>query len=282
MVGPDGRVYHLNIRKEDLADIVFLVGDQDRVTLFKDYFENIEMEHQCREFHSLTGWYKGKRMTALSTGIGTDNIDIVMTELDALANMDFEKKEFCGEHKRLTILRLGTCGAIQPDIPLGSLIFSHKSIGLDNTLNWYADRDKVCDLEMEKSFLSQVSWPAHQHDPYVVTASEKLCRLFEKDTVKGLTMAASGFYGPQGRFVHAAPAMPHMLDEFEAFRFGEWRITNFEMESSALLGLASILGHDAGTMCVAMANRHAKDCVLEHGPLIRKMITTALDKLAEA
>jgi len=279
-INPEGRVYHLGIRKQDLADIVLLVGDQDRVDVFKGLFDEIEMEHRTREFHTLTGLYRSKRFTALSTGIGTDNIDIAVNELDALANIDFDTRKPAAVHRSLTLFRLGTCGAIQPDISVGSMILSHKAIGLDNVLNWYADRDKVCDLEMEQAFLSQVHWSSHLHDPYISSASPKLIRLFEDCTVKGLTLSSAGFYGPQGRKVRAGLAMPAMLEEFEAFRFKDWRITNFEMESSALFGLASILGHEAGTLCVAMGNRYHKNNAVDHASLVRKMCELALDRLS--
>lgn len=305
-IGPDGRCYHLGLRPCDVADTVILVGDQDRVDVFREFFDSIEQEHRCREFHSLTGCYRGKRFTVLSTGIGTDNIDIAVTELDALANVDFDTHEVRPSHRSLTLLRLGTCGAVQPDIPLGSFIFTSKAIGLDNVLNYYAGRDSVCDLALERAFVSQVHWDPHLHAPYVVDASPELVSLFcsvsgsdagsasgsaagsasgsAAPCLRGLTLSSSGFYGPQGRCVRAPLAMPSMLDDFEAFRYRdedgrEWRVTNFEMESSALYGLGRILGHKVGTICVAMGNRHLKTNAPDHATLIRQMIALALGKL---
>ena len=219
-------------------------------------------------------------MTVLSTGIGTDNIDIVMNELDALANVDFATRKVKPEHRTLTILRIGTTGAIQPDIPLGSYIFSHISVGCDGLLNWYSCRDKVSISDMEEAFVRHVGWDPHLPSPYFAKAGEKLIRAFEDSTVKGVTISAPGFYGPQGRVLRVPLAMKDMLDRFESFRFGEWRITNFEMEGSALAGLAAHLGHVAGTVCCAIANRHLKSSNPDYKPQVRGLVELSLKKLA--
>ena len=282
IINSDGSVFHIHLKPEELADIVILVGDPGRVDMVAEYLYDLEFRHQSREFVSVTGKYNGKRITVLSTGIGTDNIDIVMTELDALANVDFETREVKKEHRTLTVLRIGTTGAIHPDIPLGSFIFSHFSVGVDGLLNWYEDRDEIAHLDMEEAFKKHVKWNKHLPDPYFVKASDKLIKKFEDCTVKGVTISAPGFYGPQGRVVRLGLAMPAMLEDYESFRFGDYRITNFEMEGSALAGLAAHLGHDAGTVCCAIANRYLKDADTDYKPNVRKLVELSLQKLTEA
>ena len=281
IINSDGSAFHIHIRPDQLADNVVLVGDPGRVAMFKPRFDSIECEGSSREFAFVTGLRRGTRITVLSTGIGTDNIDIVMTELDALANIDFETREPKSTHKSLRIMRLGTCGAIQPEIPLGSFIFSAMSIGCDGLLNWYEGREKVCDLEMEKAFCEHAGWAAGLPAPYFVHASESLCNLFKDCTVRGLTVSAPGFYGPQGRVVRLGLAMPRMLEDFESFRFGDWKVTNFEMESSALAGLAALLGHEAGTVCCAIAHRYRKEANADYKPRVSELIDLVLDKLSE-
>ena len=204
-----------------------------------------------------------------------------MTELDALANVDFTTREPKKEHRTLTVLRIGTCGAVQADIPLGSPIFSHYSVGCDGLMNWYEGRDELSNLEMEEAFKKHTHWDRHLPSPYFVKASEKLIRKFEDCTVKGTTISASGFYGPQGRVVRQGLAMPNMLEDFESFRFGEYRITNFEMESSAVAGMAKRLGHEAGTICCAIANRYLKSSNPDYKPQVRAVVKLALDRLCE-
>lgn len=280
IINGDGSIFHLHIRPEQLADKIILVGDPGRVALFKPLFDSVECEGASREFVWATGLYKGTRMTALSTGIGTDNIDIVMTELDALANIDFTTREVKPEHKTLTIVRLGTCGAIQPDIPLGSYILSHYSVGFDGLLNWYADRQEITDLDMEAAFMQHMDWPRELTVPYFIKASQKLIDLFQDATVKGMTISAPGFYGPQGRVVRQRLAMPNMLEDIETFRFGDWKITNFEMEGSAIAGMAKHLGHDAITVCCAIAHRYLKDANTDYKPVVEGLVRIVLDKLA--
>ncbi|MBP5558532.1 MAG: nucleoside phosphorylase [Bacteroidales bacterium] len=279
IINGDGSVFHIHIRPEQLADTVILVGDPGRVAMVSSYFSSIECEGASREFVWATGLYNGKRVTALSTGIGTDNIDIVMTELDALANVDFATREVKPEHKSLDILRIGTCGAIQPEIPLGSFIFSHISIGCDGLLNWYDNRDSIALLDFEEAFKEHVHWDRHLPDPYFVRAGQGIIDRFADCTVKGMTISASGFYGPQGRVVRQGLAMPNMLEDFESFEFKGYKITNFEMEGSALAGMAAKLGHNAGTVCCAIAHRYLKDANTDYKPRVAELVKLALDRL---
>ena len=281
IINDDGSAFHIHLKPEELADKVILVGDPGRVDMVGEFLEEKEFRHASREFVSITGKYKGSRITVLSTGIGTDNIDIVLTELDSLANVDFKTREVRPEHRCLTILRIGTTGAIQPDIPLGSFIFSEISVGCDGLLNWYADIDKVNIPEMEEAFKKHTHWDSRLSSPYFVKAGQRLIDAFRDCTVKGVTISAQGFYGPQGRVVRLPLAMPDMLETFESFRFEEYRITNFEMESSAVAGLAAHLGHEAGTVCCAIANRYLKDSNTNYKPRVRQLVELALGKMAE-
>ena len=279
IINGDGSIFHLHIRPEQLADNVILVGDPGRVAMVASHFDSVEAEGSSREFFFATGLYAGKRVTVLSTGIGCDNIDIVMTELDALANVDFETREIKPVHRSLNILRIGTCGAIQPDIPLGAFIFSHISIGCDGLLNWYADRDSVALPDFEEAFKSHVKWNKNLPAPYFVRAGKEMVSRFGDCTVKGMTVAASGFYGPQGRVVRQKLAMPDMLEDFESFEYKGYRITNFEMESSAVAGMAAKLGHNAGTVCCAIAHRYLKDANTDYKPRVEELVVLALDRL---
>lgn len=281
IINGDGSVFHLHLRPEELADNVILVGDPGRVDMIAEYLSDIEFRHASREFVSVTGRYKGVRITVLSTGIGTDNIDIVMNELDALANIDFNTREVKPEHRSLNIIRIGTSGAIQPDIPLGAFVFSHVSVGCDGLLNWYADRDAFAMTDIEEAFKKHTGWNRHLPDPYFVKAGAKMSGKFHDCTVPGMTIAAAGFYGPQGRVLRMPLAMPDMLDTFESFRFGEYRVTNFEMEGSAIAGIAAHLGHNAGTVCCIIAHRHHKASNPDYKPYVRRLIELVLEKLAE-
>ena len=280
IINGDGSAFHIHIRPDQLADNVILVGDPGRVSMVKSFFDNVECEGSSREFFWATGTFNGSRITCLSTGIGTDNIDIVMTELDALANIDFETREVKAVHKALNILRIGTCGAIQPEIPLGAYILSHISIGCDGLLNWYDDRDSIALLDFEEAFKEHVHWDSHLPAPYFVRASEKIIKLFEDCTVKGMTVSASGFYGPQGRVVRQGLAMPDMLEDFESFEFQGYKITNFEMESSALAGMSAKLGHNAATVCCAIAHRYHKDADTDYKPRVAALVELALQRLS--
>ena len=282
IINGDGSVFHIHLRPEELADNVILVGDPGRVDIVSEYLEDKEFRHESREFVSVSGRYRGTRMTVLSTGIGTDNIDIVMNELDALANIDFASRMVKKEKRCLNILRIGTSGAIQPDIPLGSFVFSHISIGCDGLLNWYADRDAVSLLDYEEAFKRHVGWDSRLPSPYFVRAGKAMSDLFSDCTVPGMTISASGFYGPQGRVLRMPLAMPDMLGKFESFSFRGQRITNFEMEGSAIAGIAAHLGHNAGTVCTIIAHRYKKSSNPDYKPVVRKLIELSLDKLSSS
>ena len=281
IINGDGSCFHLHLRPEELADNVILVGDPGRVDMVSEFLSDIEFRHSSREFVSTTGRFNGKRFTVLSTGIGCDNIDIVMNELDALANIDFATREVKSEKRHLNILRIGTCGAVQPDIPLGSFVFSHISVGCDGLLNWYADRDKIAIHGIEEAFKEHVGWAKHLPDPYFVAASPRIVEKFADCTIKGMTISASGFYGPQGRVLRVPLAMGDMIEKFESFRYEGWRVTNFEMEGSAVAGLAAHLGHNAGTVCCVIANRHIGSSNPDYKPQVRKLVELSLTKLSQ-
>lgn len=280
IINSDGSIFHLHIRPEQLARNVILVGDPGRVAMFKPYFQTLECEGASREFVWATGVYNNSRITVLSTGIGTDNIDIVMTELDALANIDFDTREVKPEHTTLNVVRLGTCGALQPEIPLGAFILSHISIGFDGLMNWYANREEVTNVDMEQAFMKHMNWPKDLPTPYFVSASQKLIDLFADSTVRGMTISSPGFYGPQGRVVRQGLAMPNMLEDIESFRYEDRKITNFEMEGSAIAGIAGHLGHEAITVCCAIAHRYLKDANTDYKPRVAQLVKLVLDKIS--
>ena len=280
IINDDGSVFHLHLRPEQLADIVVLVGDPGRVALVAEHFYHIECKASNREFNTVTGTYKGRRMTVLSTGIGIGNIDISVTELDALANVDFETRQEKAEKRQLTLVRLGTSGAIQPDIRVGELVFARTSIGFDGLLNYYKARNEVCDLDMERAFIAHTGWNELLPKPYCIDADPALLALFEDVAREGITIAAPGFYAPQGRWVRLEPQDPGLNEKIESFDYRGRRITNFEMESSALAGLAALMGHRAATVCTIIAQRIALDACTDYKPFVKQMIRTALDKLA--
>lgn len=279
IINSDGSIFHLHIKPSELADTVILVGDPGRVELVSSFFESKEFTRSSREFVSVTGRYRGKRITVLSTGIGTDNIDIVLNELDALANIDFDSRKPKKEHKRLKILRIGTSGAIQPNIPLGSYVLSHISVGCDGLLNWYQGREKVTIKEMEEAFVKHVGWLSTLPAPYFAKASNVLIDALKDFTIPGVTISASGFYGPQGRVLRLPLSMPDMVSKFESFRFENYRITNFEMEGSAIAGLSAHLGHHAATVCCIIANRHLQESETNYKPFIEKLIQLSLERI---
>ena len=283
IINSDGSVFHLHLKPEQLADNVIMVGDPSRVMMIAEYLVDIECQTASREFVSVTGKYNGKRLTVLSHGIGPDNIDIVMTELDALANVDFNTREVKPEHKALNILRIGTSGALHADIPLGSYVLSHISVGFDGVMNWYDNREKVTIPAVEEQFKEHMGWLPVLPSPYFVKASSKIIDVLKDATIKGVTISSPGFYGPQGRVVRIPLAMPHMLEDIETFRFTEagedYRITNFEMESSPLAGMAAHLGHNACTVCCIIANRYLHSSNPDYRPQIRKLVELALDRI---
>lgn len=280
IINADGSCFHLHLKPEQLADKVILVGDPARVNTVAAHFDTIECEVQSREFHTITGTYKGKRITCQSHGIGCDNIDIVMNELDTLANIDYETRTEKPEHRTLTCVRIGTCGGLQPFTPTGSFVASVKSIGFDGLLNFYADRNDVCDLEMEEAFKEHMQWNPIKGAPYVSIADADLIeQIAQDDMVRGYTISCGGFYGPQGRVLRANIADPDQNKKVESFEYNDLRICNFEMESSALAGLASLLGHRAMTCCMVIANRYAQKMNTEYKNSIDTLIQKVLDRI---
>ena len=280
IINEDGSIFHLHLTPQQIADKIMLVGDPGRVSLVASYFDEKEFEVESREFKTITGTYKGKRLTVLSTGIGCDNIDIVMNELDALANIDFETRTEKDEHRTLTLVRIGTCGGLQPNTPTGTYIASVKSIGFDGLLNFYAGRNEVCDLPLEEAFKAHMNWSPLLAAPYVIDANAELIdRIAANDMVRGLTIACGGFFGPQGRELRIPLADPKQNEKVESFVYQGLRITNFEMESSALAGLSALLGHKAMTCCMVIANRLAKEVNANYKNSINGLIELVLDRI---
>ena len=280
IINEDGTIFHLHLLPEQIADIVMLVGDPGRVEMVASFFDSRECEVANREFKTVTGTYKGKRMTVLSTGIGIGNIDICVTELDALANIDFATRQVKDTFRQLTLVRLGTSGALQPDIKVGEAVFSRSSVGFDGLLNYYAGRNEVCDLDIEKAFIEHTGWNELLPKPYFIDADPSLGELFKDVTREGITIAAPGFYAPQGRWVRLQPQDLKLNEKIESFNFNGRKITNFEMESSALAGMAALMGHKAATICTIIAQRIALDACTDYKPFVRQMIQNTLDKLA--
>jgi uridine phosphorylase len=280
IINDDGSIFHLHLKPEQLAEKVILVGDPDRVALVGNYLTEIEYNVANREFRSITGKFKGKRITVISTGIGTDNIDIVMNELDALCNIDLETRTEKNQIKSLTIVRIGTSGSMQPDIPLGSFLISEKSIGFDGMLNFYEGRDTVSDLEFEKALTSHLKWNQQLAVPYVVSADKELVEQIGKsDMIKGITISANGFYGPQGRVLRLNPADMELNDKIESFRYNGQKITNYEMESSAIAGMAKLMGHQAMTVCCIIANRRVESANTNYKPYIEQLTQMVLERI---
>ena len=280
IINGDGSIFHLHLKPEQLADKVILVGDPGRVALVASHFDSKECEVSNREFRTITGTYHGKRITVQSTGIGCDNIDIVLNEMDALANIDFQTRTSKPQLRSLEFVRIGTCGGLQPDVPTGTYVATVKSIGFDGLLNFYAGRDKVCDLSLEQSFKEYVKWQDKMGNPYVsVSDTGLLDRIADKDMVRGYTIACGGFFGPQGRQLRVPLADPKLNEKIESFDYDGLHITNFEMESSALAGLSSLMGHKALTVCMVIANRVAKKAESNYKNDIDGLITTVLDRI---
>lgn len=280
IINSDGTVFHLHLHPSQLADRVILVGDPGRVNTVASHFDSIEHDITNREFHCITGTCYGKRITVLSTGIGCDNIDIVMNELDALANIDFNTREIRPDHRTLTIVRIGTCGGLQPFTPTGSFIASVKSIGFDGLLNYYQDRDTVCDLDLERAFTAHMQWSPLKGAPYVAQASPELIeQIAGQDMTRGITISCGGFYGPQGRQLRLKIQDPGQNTKVEQFEYQGLRICNFEMESSALAGLSSLLGHHAMTCCMVIANRHTTEMNTNYHSTIDKLIQLVLNRI---
>lgn len=280
IIRDDGSVFHLNMKPSQLADRVILVGDPGRVELIASRFDSVESRTSNREFVSATGSYQGKRITVLSTGIGTDNIDIVMNELDALVNIDLATRTVNDTLRSLTIVRIGTCGGMQEDVSLGSFVASEYSIGIDGVLNFYAGRDAVSDLDMERAFVSTTDWNPQKAAPYVVKADDELTdRIAADDMIRGITVSANGFYAPQGRVVRLQLDDPDVNSKIRAFRYGDLKVCNYEMEGSLIAGLSRMMGHKALTVCCVIANRFAKEANVNYKGGIECLIDKVLHRI---
>jgi phosphorylase family protein len=280
IINGDGSIFHLHVNPEQLADKVILVGDPGRVSLVASHFDNQECDIESREFHTITGTYRGKRISVVSTGIGCDNIDIVLNELDALANIDFTTRTEKEQLRKLTLVRIGTCGGLQEYTPVGTFIASEKSIGFDGLLNFYSGRNDVCDLPFEEAFKQHMQWNPQLCAPYVIDADkETLERIAGDEMVRGVTIACGGFFGPQGRELRIPLADPKQNEKVESFEYNGHRITNFEMESSALAGLARLMGHKAVTCCMVIANRRAKNVNANYKNSIDELIKLVLERI---
>ncbi len=282
IINADGSAFHLHLKPEFLADKIILVGDQDRVNMVASFFDegSIECDVQSREFHTITGKYKGKRISCISTGIGTDNCDIVMNEIDTLANVDYNTREEKAVKRSLEIVRIGTTGAMQEDIPLGAFLVSQKSIGFDGVLSFYEGRDRIADLGFENALVEAIHYPAKAARPYVVASNEELIdRIAKEDMVRGCTIASNGFYGPQGRVLRCPIAVPDINERISEFRYEGQRITNYEMEGSCIAGLSLLMGHKAMTVCCVIAQRKVEAANTDYKPRIKELVQTVLERL---
>lgn len=283
IINPDGTCFHLHLRPDQLADKVVMCGDPDRVNTIASFFDTRECEVSSREFHTITGTYHGKRITAISHGIGCDNIDIVVNELDALKNIDFTTREDRPQLTSLDLVRIGTCGGLQANTPVGTFVCSEKSIGFEGLINYYGNRDAICDLEFERAFAEHLKWDYHNlPSPYVVDNDPTLLNQICDESlgmIRGVTISCGGFYGPQGRRLRIPLADPERNDKICSFDWHGYRITNFEMESAALAGLSRHLGHRALTVCMVIANRIAHDANTGYKNQIGDLIKIVLDKL---
>lgn len=279
IINPDGSVFHIHLRPDQLRDNIILVGDPGRVDMVASYFDEIDYDVSSREFHSIAGRYKGKDFLCISHGIGPDNIEIVITELDALANVDFNTRQVRPEHRTLRMVRIGTSGSLQDDIHIGDFVMASKATGFDGILNFYAGRDSVCDLEFERDFMSHTGWLPIWAAPYTVDADPGLlAAIGREDMIHGCTIAAVGFYAPQGRMVRLPLADPDLNAKINSFRFHGRAITNFEMESACLQGLSRLLGHKALTVCCIIAERRASKADTDYKPAVRRLVETVLDR----
>ena len=275
----ENRVYHINLKDEDIADDVIVVGDQGRVEQISKFFSKIEFKTTHREFVTHTGIYKGKRITVLSTGIGTDNIDIVLNELDAAVNIDPQTRKEKDTKRKLNIIRLGTSGSLQEDIPVNGLVVSSHGIGLDGLLNFYQSWDNVCENEISEAFIKHTDWFVNLPYPYCVPANKDLFEKFKTGNYFGITATAPGFYGPQGRQLRLSASKPDLNEFLTSFRYQEHRISNFEMETSALYGLGTLLGHRCLTVCVIIANRVKKEFTKDYTKSVDLLISDCLERL---
>lgn len=282
IINGDGSVFHLHLCPDQLRDHIIFVGDPGRVDMVASYFDSIDYDVASREFHAIGGTYRGKPLMVISHGIGPDNIEIVMTELDALANVDFNTRTVRPEHRTLSIVRIGTSGSLQEELHIGDFVIADKGTGFDGILNFYADRDSVCDLNFEKEFCRHTDWNSTWAAPYTVDADRGLVeKIGRDDMVRGFTIAAVGFYAPQGRMVRLKLTDPHLNEKIESFRFQGRPITNFEMESACLQGLARLMGHRAMTVCCIIAERRANNANTDYKPKVEQLVRTVLDRFTQ-
>jgi len=279
ILNPDGSIFHLHLKPGEIGDTCILVGDQDRVEMVSKHFDHIEVNVRNREFKTHTGTINGKRVSVISTGIGTDNIDIVVNELDAICNIDLQKRIVKPNHHKLNLIRIGTSGSLQEDIPVDTPVITQMSIGFDGLLNFYKGRDSVSSLDIEKAFIQHTAWNQQLPAPYFIEASKLLIDKFGEGIIKGLTISAPGFYGPQGRRLRLPLADEHLNEKITAFRYKDLRINNFEMESSAIYGLSKLLGHEALTVCLIIANRIRKEYSKDYKKGIEKLILQILNRI---
>ena len=279
IINEDGSAFHIHLRPDQLRDNIILVGDPGRVDMVASYFDEIDYDVCSREFHAMGGKYKGKDMMCISHGIGPDNIEIVLTELDALANVDFEARKVKPQHRTLNMVRIGTSGSLVYDLKIGDFVIAQKGIGFDGILNFYADRDRVCDLSFEREFCNYMEWDKTWAAPYVVDADAELVERIGKDDMRrGYTIAAVGFYAPQGRMVRLKLKDPGLNAKIETFLYDNRPITNFEMESACLQGMAKLLGHKAMTVCCIIAQRRTEDANTDYKPAVKRLVETVLDR----
>jgi len=282
IINKDGSIFHLHLLPEDIADTILLVGDPGRVEVVASFFDNIELKKQNREFYTITGTLRGKRISVISTGIGTDNIDIVVNELDAIANINLKTRTKNKKHRTLNLIRIGTSGSLQADIPVDSFLMSTRSVGFDGLLNFYANRNSVSDLEFEEALKNHLDWNKLLPSPYVVDGSEELIKKLDGANItQGINISASGFYGPQGRQLRLQIVDKNINDKIETFEFQGQKITNYEMESSAIFGLSQLLGHNAITICAIIANRRKKEYSKDYKPVIKELVKTVLERLTD-
>ncbi len=279
IITSEKKIYHLNLGPDDIADNIIIVGDPGRVQTISKHFDKIELKIQNRELVTHTGYLNKKRITALSTGMGPDNIDIVLNELDSIANIDLEKRVAKSKHRALNIVRIGTSGAMQKDIPVDSFIASSYGLGIDGVLNFYKKTPEIIEKTLYKEFIRQTNWPRYLARPYIVKSSKELMDKVAFDMPQGITATAPGFFGPQGRELRAQLAFPELNDRLTGFDYKGLKVTNFEMETSALYGLGKILGHETLTVCVIIANRIAKKFSKNYKPVMEKLILTVLGRL---
>lgn len=280
IINPDGSVFHLHLTPEQLTDRIIMCGDPARVDMIAEFFDTRTFSVTAREFHTVGGTYKGKPIMAISHGIGPDNIDIVINELDALANIDFKTREVKDTFRQLTMVRIGTSGSLQSDIIIGTPVIAARSIGFDGVLNYYAGRDEVAELDFEQKFCEHTSWNRNWAKPYVVKADEELVdRIGRDDMVRGITISAVGFYGPQGRELRLPLANPDLNRTIENFDYNGERVTNYEMESAPLQGLGRLMGHKCMTVCSIIANRVNDKATPNYKSAIRDLIATVLDRI---